>query len=160
MGLAEALVLSGLAMTVAGTSRPCSGACHEISHALDQLYLTRAALHGEQVGMGAVFASLLRGDEDTAQRIASCLHRHRLPVVPAQVGLTVDEYVEPCWRRPLRARGATPSSSTSTCRRTRPATGCTTTPSASHLRSTRSAVDGRDARCVTNGMLRARFALD
>lgn len=93
IGLAEALVLSGVAMSVAGTSRPCSGACHEISHALDQLYLSRAALHGEQVGMGAVFASRLRGDDGTADRIAACLARNRLPVVPAQVGLSTDEYV-------------------------------------------------------------------
>ena len=33
VALAEALVLSGMAMSVAGTSRPCSGACHEILHA-------------------------------------------------------------------------------------------------------------------------------
>ncbi len=60
--LAEALVLSGLAMAVAGSSRPCSGACHEISHAIDALYPTRAR-HGEQVAAGALFASFLRGDD-------------------------------------------------------------------------------------------------
>ena len=38
MVLAEALVLSGIAMSVAGTSRPCSGACHEIIHAVDVLF--------------------------------------------------------------------------------------------------------------------------
>src|SRR5450432_323964 len=34
--LAEALILSGLAMSVAGSSRPCSGGDHEIMHAIDQ----------------------------------------------------------------------------------------------------------------------------
>src|SRR5450432_4407405 len=34
--LAESLILSGLAMSVAGSSRPCSGGDHEIMHAIDQ----------------------------------------------------------------------------------------------------------------------------
>ena len=38
VALAEALVLSGLAMTTAGSSRPCSGADHEILHAIDHLF--------------------------------------------------------------------------------------------------------------------------
>ena len=36
--LAEALILSGLAMSVAGSSRPASGGDHEIMHAIDELY--------------------------------------------------------------------------------------------------------------------------
>jgi glycerol-1-phosphate dehydrogenase [NAD(P)+] len=60
-GLAEALVLSGLAMAVAGSSRPCSGACHEISHAIDALF-PETASHGQQVAVGALFASSLRED--------------------------------------------------------------------------------------------------
>ena len=42
VSLGQALVLSGIAMAVAGTSRPCSGACHEISHAIDRLYPEQA----------------------------------------------------------------------------------------------------------------------
>ena len=38
IALAEALVLSGLAMATAGSSRPCSGGDHEILHAIDHLY--------------------------------------------------------------------------------------------------------------------------
>ncbi|MFI5082254.1 MAG: iron-containing alcohol dehydrogenase family protein, partial [Streptosporangiales bacterium] len=44
--LAESLVLSGIAMTVAGSSRPCSGGDHEILHAIDQLF-PGAGSHGE-----------------------------------------------------------------------------------------------------------------
>lgn len=50
--LAEALVLSGIAMSVSGDSRPSSGACHEINHAFDLLFPKRAASHGEQCGLG------------------------------------------------------------------------------------------------------------
>lgn len=91
--LAEGLVLTGIAMSISGDSRPSSGACHEISHALDLLYPKRAALHGEQVGIGAAFAMLLRGARDEAQLIGACLRRHGLPVLPAEIGFSDDEFV-------------------------------------------------------------------
>ncbi|HSF26298.1 MAG TPA: iron-containing alcohol dehydrogenase family protein [Actinomycetes bacterium] len=92
--LAEALVLSGLAMVVAGTSRPCSGACHEISHAIDLLHPDRAGAHGEQVGVGAAFATWLRGDHELSATIVQVLRRHGLPVGPADLGFTDAEFVE------------------------------------------------------------------
>lgn len=91
--LAEALVLSGIAMTIAGHTRPSSGACHEISHALDLLYPKRSALHGEQVGLGAAFATHLRGENERARLVAEVLRRHQLPVTPEEIGFTADEFV-------------------------------------------------------------------
>jgi len=93
VSLAEALVLSGLAMAACGTSRPCSGACHEISHAIDAIVPAKSGLHGFQVGVGALFATHLRGDDALAADLAACLRRHGLPVVPADLGLTTDEFV-------------------------------------------------------------------
>jgi len=92
--LAESLVLSGLAMAVSGTSRPCSGACHEISHAIDRLFPEQAVSHGEQVGLGAVFATFLRGNGELAVELATFLRRHGLPVLPADLGLDVDQFTE------------------------------------------------------------------
>lgn len=89
--LAEALVFSGLSMAVAGSSRPCSGACHEISHALDGLY-PGTGTHGEQVGVGAAFAFFLRGDHATAVQLNDCLRRHGLPRGPADLGLAADDF--------------------------------------------------------------------
>jgi glycerol-1-phosphate dehydrogenase [NAD(P)+] len=97
VALTEGLVLSGIAMSVAGTTRPCSGACHEISHAIDLLYGERDGhdgLHGEQVGLGAAFATHLRGDVALTRLLTSALDRHKLPVVPAHLGLTTDEFVK------------------------------------------------------------------
>ncbi len=88
--LAEALVLSGLAMAVAGSSRPCSGACHEISHAIDALYPDRAS-HGEQVAVGALFASFLREDE-VFELLDDALRRHAVARVPKDLGLADDEF--------------------------------------------------------------------
>lgn len=90
--LAEALVLSGVAMSAAGSSRPCSGACHEISHAIDLLFPGRSG-HGEQVAVGALFASWLRSDP-TAAVVDSCARRHGVPRLPEQLGLTLDEFAQ------------------------------------------------------------------
>jgi glycerol-1-phosphate dehydrogenase [NAD(P)+] len=90
--LAEALVLSGMAMAVAGTSRPCSGACHEIIHAIDSLY-PHTAGHGELAGIGALFAYFLREDELAFDLIARRLAQHELPRTPADVGLSDEQFV-------------------------------------------------------------------
>lgn len=89
--LAEALVLSGLAMVVAGSSRPCSGACHEISHALDELYPGPAA-HGEQVAVGALFATFLRGDLEGFDQLGRALSRFGLPLLPAGLGYDLEAF--------------------------------------------------------------------
>ncbi|MFF8946974.1 iron-containing alcohol dehydrogenase family protein [Streptomyces sp. NPDC014864] len=91
--LAEALVLSGIAMSVSGDSRPSSGACHEINHAFDLLFPQRAASHGEQCGLGAAFAMYLRGAHEQSAFMAAVLRRHGLPVLPEEIGFTVDEFV-------------------------------------------------------------------
>jgi glycerol-1-phosphate dehydrogenase [NAD(P)+] len=91
--LAEALVLTGIAMSISGDTRPSSGACHEISHAFDLLYPKRSALHGEQVGLGAAFAMYLRGAHEESHLFTEVLRRHGLPVLPEQIGFSVDEFV-------------------------------------------------------------------
>ncbi len=51
--LANSLVLSGLAMNFAGSSRPVSGSEHLFSHALDY-YAKNKNLHGIQVALGTI----------------------------------------------------------------------------------------------------------
>ena len=92
--LAEGLVLSGIAMSISGDSRPSSGACHEISHAFDLLHPRRAAAHGEQCGLGAAFAMHLRGAREESALIAQALRRHGLPVLPEEIGFTPEEFTE------------------------------------------------------------------
>jgi glycerol-1-phosphate dehydrogenase [NAD(P)+] len=88
--LAEALVLSGLAMGIAGSSRPSSGACHEISHAIDELFPGTAS-HGEQVAAGALFASYLR-DDGSALELDAALARHGVARLPRDLGLTEEQF--------------------------------------------------------------------
>lgn len=91
--LAEGLVLSGIAMSISGDTRPSSGACHEISHAFDLLFPKRAASHGEQVGLGAAFAMHLRGAVEESGLFTEVLRRHGLPVLPHEIGFSTDEFV-------------------------------------------------------------------
>ena len=92
--LAEGLVLSGLAMAVAGTSRPCSGSCHEISHAIDMVLPEKSAPHGEQVAVGALFATYLRGATAEFNQLHDALFRHGLPTSPKDLGLTTEQFVQ------------------------------------------------------------------
>ncbi len=93
IALAEALVLSGLAMATAGSSRPCSGGDHEILHAIDHLF-PGTAHHGELAGAASLFTSFLRGDDGLARGIDACLRRHELPRLPADLGLTDDQFAQ------------------------------------------------------------------
>ncbi len=91
--LAEALVLGGLAMAVAGSSRPCSGADHEILHAIDHLF-PGTALHGELAGAASLFTAHLRGDEAMFAALRQCLERHGLPRTPAELGLSDEQFTQ------------------------------------------------------------------
>jgi glycerol-1-phosphate dehydrogenase [NAD(P)+] len=57
--LATALMLNGVAMEIAGSSRPASGSEHLISHALDAIN-PRPRLHGLQVGVATYLVSQLQ----------------------------------------------------------------------------------------------------
>ncbi len=56
----EALISAGVAMGVAGSSRPCSGGEHLIAHALETL-MEKPALHGERCGVATIFTLKLHG---------------------------------------------------------------------------------------------------
>ncbi len=58
----KGLISSSMAMCIAGSSRPSSGAEHLISHKLDTV-LDRPAMHGEQVGIASIFTMYLHGGD-------------------------------------------------------------------------------------------------
>ncbi len=91
--LAEALILSGMSMVIAGSSRPASGGDHEILHAVDQLF-PGTSNHGELAGIGAAFCFHLRDDEARLGQIVDCLRRHELPVTHLDVGLTTEQFAQ------------------------------------------------------------------
>lgn len=88
--LGHSLVLSGVAMEFAGSSRPVSGSEHLFSHALDFLGETRN-LHGYQVALGVVAVKKLLG-EDPAPA-TQLLDRFSIDVNPARLGIGEDLFV-------------------------------------------------------------------
>ena len=91
--LADALIMSGLAMATAGSSRPCSGGEHEILHAIDHLFPSDTA-HGELAGATSLFSAFLREHEELGRDIDTCLTRHGLPRTPADLGLSEEQFGE------------------------------------------------------------------
>ncbi len=59
--MVNSLLLSGIAMEIAGSSRPASGSEHLISHALDAT-LKKHKMHGLQVGIATYLCSLLQNN--------------------------------------------------------------------------------------------------
>ncbi len=58
--IVEALISAGVASCIAGSSRPCSGAEHLFSHAVDKLE-PDVGLHGEKCGIGTIMIAKLQG---------------------------------------------------------------------------------------------------
>ena len=87
----EALISSGVAAGIAGSSRPCSGSEHLFSHAMD-IVAPGKGLHGEKCGMGTIMMAKLHGlDYD---QIKSALTTIGCPVTASEIGATNDEIVK------------------------------------------------------------------
>ncbi len=99
VALAEGLVLSGIAMATAGSSRPCSGGDHEILHAIDHLY-PGTALHGELAGVASLFCAHLRESAPQITAIDRCLARHDLPRTHRDLGLSDEQFSEAVLQAP------------------------------------------------------------
>ncbi len=94
--LASGLILSGIAMGFAGSSRPCSGAEHLISHAIDY-YGFGDGLHGEQVALATMYMDQLRASAGKSRidaRTIELLRRSDLPSSPQDIGVSRDQFIK------------------------------------------------------------------
>src|SRR6267143_1141912 len=82
--IVEALISSGVAACIAGSSRPCSGAEHLFSHAVDYLE-SGVGLHGEKCGIGSILISKLQGQD--WKKIVQMLKNVGAPTTAKQIGL-------------------------------------------------------------------------
>jgi len=80
----KALVSSGVAMSIAGSSRPASGGEHKFSHALDRLAPGKG-LHGEKCGIGTIITMYLHGGD--WKGIQHSLRRIGAPTMPSEIGI-------------------------------------------------------------------------
>ena len=79
------IIISGIAMAIAGNSRPTSGAEHMFSHMLDRL-APKKALHGEQCGVGSIMTMYLHGGD--WKRIKESLATIGAPTTADQLGIS------------------------------------------------------------------------
>lgn len=89
--LLEALISCGVAMSIAGSSRPCSGSEHLFSHALDMINC-RHAMHGEQCGVGSVLTAYLH--RTNWKRIRNTLQQIGAPTTAKELGVKDEDVVK------------------------------------------------------------------
>jgi len=90
----KALVSSGVAMSIAGSSRPASGAEHLFSHQLDRI-APDPALHGHQVGVGSIMTEYLHtGPKGQWQDIRDALASIDAPTTAAGLGIDDEVVIE------------------------------------------------------------------
>lgn len=87
----KALVSSGVAMSIAGSSRPGSGGEHKFGHALEQLAPGKA-LHGEACGIGTIMTMYLHGGD--WRSIRESLIHIGAPTTPKELGIDDETAVE------------------------------------------------------------------
>lgn len=87
----EALISCGVAMSIAGSSRPCSGSEHLFSHALDRV-AAKPALHGEQCGVGAIMMAYLQ--KRNWRMLRETLQLLGAPTSAEELGLDATDIVE------------------------------------------------------------------
>ena len=89
--IVEALISAGVASCIAGSSRPCSGAEHLFSHALDKIAPGKG-LHGEKCGLGSIMIAKLQGQD--WKKIAKTLKNLGAPTTAKQVGLKDEQIID------------------------------------------------------------------
>ncbi|OGS42087.1 MAG: NAD(P)-dependent glycerol-1-phosphate dehydrogenase [Euryarchaeota archaeon RBG_16_62_10] len=85
------IIISGISMAVAGSSRPTSGSEHMFSHLLDKIAPGKA-LHGEQCGVGSIMMMYLHGGD--WHRIRDALQQIGAPTTAKELGVTKEQLVE------------------------------------------------------------------
>ena len=97
----KGLISSGVAMSIAGSSRPASGAEHLFSHALDAI-APKPALHGEQCGVGTIIMAYLHGlnwkkIRETLKRVGAPINAYELEIDPEFIieALTIAHTIRP-----------------------------------------------------------------
>ncbi len=87
----KALISSGVAMSIAGSSRPASGSEHKFAHALNRIAPGKA-LHGELCGLGTIVMMYLHGGD--WEMIRDALLAVGAPTRADEVGLSSDIVIE------------------------------------------------------------------
>ncbi|MHC1636045.1 MAG: NAD(P)-dependent glycerol-1-phosphate dehydrogenase [Candidatus Methanospirareceae archaeon] len=89
----KALISSGVAISIAGSSAPASGSEHKFSHALDVIAKGKAkTLHGEQCGVGTIMMAHLHGED--WRRIQKVLKEIGAPTNAEDMGVSDEDIIK------------------------------------------------------------------
>lgn len=87
----KALFASGVAMSIAGSSRPASGGEHKFAHMLERL-VPGKVLHGEACGVGTIISMIMHGGD--WQKIRNSLRTIGAPTTPKELGVPDEIVIE------------------------------------------------------------------
>jgi glycerol-1-phosphate dehydrogenase [NAD(P)+] len=87
----EALISCGVSMSIAGSSRPCSGSEHMFSHALEMIR-PNCGLHGERCGVGTIMMAYLH--KVNWRRIRTTLEKLGAPTKANELGIEKEDVIE------------------------------------------------------------------
>lgn len=99
--LARALIMGGLAMEIAGSSRPSSGSEHLFCHVLEEYYPEIKISHGYAVALGSVGAANFQGRDD--RKIIEACKMFGLDLNPKTYGIDRDLF-ETIWKKAINVR--------------------------------------------------------
>lgn len=99
--LSRALVMGGLAMEIAGSSRPCSGSEHLFAHAIEEYYPQVKISHGLAVAMGSIPACIFQGQ--TPDGLIGFFKTYGLDFSPGSYGITKDMFAD-MWEKARSVR--------------------------------------------------------
>ncbi|MBQ8959646.1 MAG: iron-containing alcohol dehydrogenase family protein [Ruminococcus sp.] len=99
--LSRALVMGGLAMEIAGSSRPCSGSEHLFAHAIEEHYTDIKITHGLAVAMGSIPACIFQGQDPSG--LVSFFRTHGLKTDPMAYGIDEEMFAD-IWEKARTVR--------------------------------------------------------
>lgn len=99
--LSRSLVMGGLAMEIAGSSRPCSGSEHLFGHALEEFYPDIRVSHGIGVALGSIGACIMQGRDE--QKLMEVMRTYNIDTDPMSYGITKDVFID-TWSRAASTR--------------------------------------------------------
>jgi glycerol-1-phosphate dehydrogenase [NAD(P)+] len=88
--LMEALISCGVSMSIAGSSRPCSGSEHMFSHGLETI-IPNSSMHGERCGVGTIMMAYLH--KANWSLVKATLQKLGAPTSASELGVSKEQIV-------------------------------------------------------------------
>jgi len=99
--LSRALVMGGLAMEIANSSRPCSGSEHLFCHAIEEYHTDIKISHGMGVALGSIAACVFQGRDE--QELLKAYKAYGLDMNPGSYGISKELFYD-IWEEAPKTR--------------------------------------------------------